>query len=80
MPPNRALMRGRQFVQQYYDDTRFGEGASDPEMEPADISGQGTLAYASGDYRLNLVPRTADRNGATAASFSGCSARTTACG
>ena len=56
MPPNRALMRGRQFVQQYYDD-RFAEGASDLEMEAADISGQGNLAYASGDYRLNLVPK-----------------------
>ena len=55
MPPNRALMRGRQFVQQYYDD-RFAEGATDLEIEAGDISGQGTLAYASGDYRLNLVP------------------------
>ena len=56
MPPNRALMRGRQFVQQYYDD-RFAEGASDLEIDAADISGQGNLAYASGDYRLNLVPK-----------------------
>jgi ketosteroid isomerase-like protein len=56
MPPNRALMRGRQFVQQYYDD-RFAEGASDLELDAADVSGQGTLAYASGDYRLNLVPK-----------------------
>ena len=56
MPPNRALMRGRQFVQQYYDD-RFAEGASDLEIDIKDVSGQGTLAYASGDYRLNLVPR-----------------------
>lgn len=56
MPPNRALMRGRQFVQQYYDD-RFAEGASDLELDAADISGQGTLAYASGDYRLNLIPK-----------------------
>ena len=56
MPPNRALMRGRQFVQQYYDD-RFAEGASDLELEAGDISGQGTLAYSAGDYRLNLVPK-----------------------
>lgn len=56
MPPNRALMRGRQFVQQYYDD-RFAEGASDLEIQSADVSGQGTLAYASGDYQLNLVPK-----------------------
>ena len=56
MPPNRALMRGRQFVQQYYDD-RFAEGASDLELTSSDVSGQGTLAYASGDYRLNLFPK-----------------------
>ena len=56
MPPNRALMRGRRFVEQYYAD-RFGEGASDLEIMAADISGQGTLAYASGDYRLNLTPK-----------------------
>jgi ketosteroid isomerase-like protein len=55
MPPNRPLMRGRQFVQQYYVD-RFAEGATNLELQSADISGQGTLAYASGDYRLNLVP------------------------
>jgi len=60
MPPNRALMRGRQFVQQYYDD-RFAEGASDLEMTAADVSGQGNLAYASGDYRLNLNPKTGEK-------------------
>jgi len=56
MPPNRALMRGRQFVQQYYDD-RFADGASDLEMTTSDVSGQGNLAYASGDFRLNLVSK-----------------------
>ena len=61
MPPNRALMRGRQFVQQYYDD-RFAEGASDLEIEAGDVSGQGTLAYASGDYRLNLLPKGGGQN------------------
>jgi len=55
MPPNRPLMRGRQFVEQYYKD-RFAEGATNLELQAADVSGQGTLAYASGDYRLNLVP------------------------
>jgi len=54
MPPNRSLMRGRKFVEQYYVD-RFAEGATELELTAADISGQGTLAYASGDYRLNLV-------------------------
>lgn len=54
MPPNKPIMRGRQFVEQYYKD-RFSEGASDLEIKAGDVSGQGTLAYASGDYRLNLV-------------------------
>jgi uncharacterized protein (TIGR02246 family) len=54
MPPNKPIMRGRQFVEQYYKD-RFSEGASDLELTAVDVSGQGTLAYASGDYRLNLV-------------------------
>jgi ketosteroid isomerase-like protein len=54
MPPNKPIMRGRQFVDQYYKD-RFSEGASDLELTAVDVSGQGTLAYANGDYRLNLV-------------------------
>jgi ketosteroid isomerase-like protein len=54
MPPNKPIMRGRQFVEQYYKD-RFAEGATDLELTAADVSGQGTLAYANGDYRLNLV-------------------------
>jgi len=64
MPPNKPIMRGRQFVEQYYKD-RFSEGASDLELTAVDVSGQGTLAYANGDYRLNLVsdgkPRRRDR-------------------
>jgi ketosteroid isomerase-like protein len=55
MPPNKPIMRGRQFVEQYYKD-RFAEGATDLELTAVDVSGQGNLAYASGDYRLNLVP------------------------
>jgi uncharacterized protein (TIGR02246 family) len=55
MPPNKPIMRGRQFVEQYYKD-RFQEGAGDLELSAADVSGQGTLAYASGDYRLNVSP------------------------
>jgi len=54
MPPNKPIMRGRQFVEQYYKD-RFSEGASDLQLTAVDVAGQGTLAYANGDYRLNLV-------------------------
>jgi uncharacterized protein (TIGR02246 family) len=54
MPPNKPIMRGRQFVEQYYKD-RFSEGASDLQLTAVDVAGQGTLGYANGDYRLNLV-------------------------
>jgi len=56
MPPNRSLMRGRQFVEQYYVD-RFAEGATDLMLKATDISGQGILGYASGEYSLNLTPQ-----------------------
>jgi uncharacterized protein (TIGR02246 family) len=54
MPPNQATARSRESVREYYA-ARFGEGAGDLELEPRDISGTATLAYASGDYRLNVA-------------------------
>ena len=54
MPPNQSTSRGRDAVKQYYVG-RFAEGATDLELDPKDISGVGTLAYASGDFRLNLA-------------------------
>ena len=55
MPPNKALSRGRSFVEQYYT-SRFGEGATDLALQPNEIKGSGTLAVAMGDYRLTLAP------------------------
>jgi uncharacterized protein (TIGR02246 family) len=55
MPPNKTLMRGRNFVEQYYTG-RFGEGATNLELQPNEIKGSGTLAVAMGDYRLVLAP------------------------
>ena len=55
MPPNKTLMRGRSFVEQYYT-ARFGEGATDLGLQPNEIKGSGTLAVAMGDYRLVLAP------------------------
>ncbi|HWN86274.1 MAG TPA: nuclear transport factor 2 family protein [Vicinamibacterales bacterium] len=55
MPPNKTLMRGRNFVEQYYT-ARFGEGATNLELQPNEIKGSGTLAVAMGDYRLVLAP------------------------
>jgi hypothetical protein len=43
MPPNKTLMRGRSFVEQYYTG-RFGEGATNLELQPNEIKGSGTLA------------------------------------
>jgi uncharacterized protein (TIGR02246 family) len=55
MPPNQSTSRARDAVKQYYV-ARFQEGATDLELDPKDITGVGTLAYASGDFRLNLAP------------------------
>jgi len=55
MPPNKALSRGRNFVEQYYT-SRFGEGATELALQPNEIKGSGTLAVAMGDYRLTLAP------------------------
>ena len=54
MPPNQATARSRESVKQYYV-ARFEEGAAELELEPKDIYGSGTLAYASGDFRLMLA-------------------------
>jgi uncharacterized protein (TIGR02246 family) len=54
MPPNQATARSRESVREYYA-ARFGEGATGLELEARDISGTATLAYVSGDYRLNSV-------------------------
>lgn len=55
MPPNAATMRGRENVRQYYI-KRFNQGASDLGLEAQTIAGSGSLAFASGDYRLNMAP------------------------
>jgi uncharacterized protein (TIGR02246 family) len=55
MPPNQATARSKDTVKEYYVG-RFNEGATDLELDAKDISGVGTLAYASGDFRLNLAP------------------------
>jgi uncharacterized protein (TIGR02246 family) len=55
MPPNASMVRGTENVREYYVN-RFAQGASDLELEPHTVAGSGTLAFASGDYRLNLAP------------------------
>ena len=55
MPPNASTRRGTDSVRLYYVE-RFKQGASDLVLEPQTIAGSGPLAFASGDYRLNMAP------------------------
>lgn len=55
MPPNASTMRGMENVREYYVG-RFAAGASDLQLDAQTISGSGPLAFASGDYRLNMKP------------------------
>lgn len=55
MPPNASTARGTENIREYYI-KRFNQGASDLALEPQTVSGSGALAFASGDYRLNMAP------------------------
>jgi uncharacterized protein (TIGR02246 family) len=55
MPPNASTVRGTANVRAYYE-KRFAQGASDLKLETGDIVGVGSLAYATGDYWLNMAP------------------------
>jgi ketosteroid isomerase-like protein len=55
MPPNASTVRNTENIREYYV-RRFALGASDLVLEPQTISGVGSLAFASGDYRLNMKP------------------------
>jgi uncharacterized protein (TIGR02246 family) len=55
LPPNASTVRGTENVRIYYT-KRFDQGASDLALEPTTVAGSGTLAFTSGDYRLNMAP------------------------
>jgi uncharacterized protein (TIGR02246 family) len=55
LPPNASTVRGSENVRIYYT-KRFDQGASDLALEAQTIAGSGSLAFASGDYRLNMAP------------------------
>jgi uncharacterized protein (TIGR02246 family) len=55
MPPNASTVKGTENVREYYV-SRFKNGASDLELDPQTVTGAGSLAYASGDYRLTMAP------------------------
>ena len=55
MPPNASTVTGTESVRIYYDN-RFRQGASDLKLETLDVVGVGSLAYATGNYWLNMAP------------------------
>ena len=55
MPPNASTVRGTENVREYYV-KRFRQGASDLALDVTEVIGAESLAYASGDYRLNMAP------------------------
>lgn len=55
MPPNASTMRNTENIREDYVG-RFAAGAADLVLEPQTIAGSGNLAFASGDYRLNMKP------------------------
>ena len=55
LPPNASTLRGTENVREYYV-RRFARGASDLKLEPRDVAGSGSLAFANGDYSLNMAP------------------------
>ena len=55
LPPNASTVRGTENIREYYV-RRFARGASDLKLEPKDVAGSGPLAFANGDYALNMAP------------------------
>ena len=55
MPPNASTVRGTENVREYYN-KRFRQGASDLSLEVAEVVGAESLAFVTGDYRLNMAP------------------------
>jgi uncharacterized protein (TIGR02246 family) len=55
LPPNASTVQGSASIQEYYVN-RFKQGASNLSLEPSNVTGSGTLAYANGNYRLTMAP------------------------
>ncbi len=55
MPANRSTLRGVDLVKTYFDE-RFKSGASNLEVVPQDVSGNGPLAYVTATFSLELNP------------------------
>ena len=63
MPPNQPVIRGKEPLKAFYQEL-LKEGATNLEMDVAEVSGHGPLAYQSGTYEMDLKPShgTADRD------------------
>jgi uncharacterized protein (TIGR02246 family) len=55
LPPNASTVRGSENVREYYV-KRFRQGASDLALDVGEVVGAESLAFATGDYRLNMAP------------------------
>ena len=52
MPPNVPLLRGQEPLRGFFNDM-LGRGATNLELEPAEVSGHGPIAYESGAYSVS---------------------------
>ena len=55
MPANRSTLRGIDLVKTYYDE-RFKAGATNLQVDPQDLSGNGPLGYVTATFSLEVVP------------------------
>ena len=55
MVPNSSILRGPDAVKGYYD-MRFGQGATDLVIEPAVVTGHGTIGHVIATYSFRNAP------------------------
>ena len=63
MPPNEPIIRGKDALKTFYDDLLKG-GAAGLKLNVGEVSGEGSLAYQSGTYEMDVKggPRGAARD------------------
>ena len=53
MPPNEPIIRGKDALKTFYDDLLKG-GAAGLKLNVGEVSGEGSLAYQSGTYEMDV--------------------------
>jgi ketosteroid isomerase-like protein len=53
MPPNEPVIRGKEALKTFYDDLLKG-GAAGLKLNVGEVSGEGSLAYQSGTYEMEV--------------------------